>query len=114
MPQASTSSQRAHFIPNEIRAARQGREGKQDRSVTLKANPEANTAGLPWLKEGTGPHLKPAHQGQRSYFTLDVFKRKKFLLNMKATWLCTQASGVDSKLGKASRCSRRVLSLGRD
>lgn len=64
MPQAFTSCHGAPCIPNEIRSARQGREGEQDRSVTLAADPEANVAGPPWLKEGTGPHLKPTHQGQ--------------------------------------------------
>lgn len=84
MPQASTLSQRVHCPPNEIRSAR---EGKQDRSVILAGNPEANAVGPPWLKEGTSPHLKPAHQGQQNYFTSDVLKRNTFLLKMKATRL---------------------------
>lgn len=111
--QASTLSQRAHCIPNKIRSAGQGREGMQDRSAILTANPEADKAGPPWLREGTGPYLKPSHQGQQSYSTWDVFKRKKFLLNTKVTYSCNQASGAGHKLGKVSRCSRRVLSPGR-
>lgn len=42
MPQAPALSQIALCIPDEIRSARQGREGKQERSVTPAANPGVN------------------------------------------------------------------------
>lgn len=66
---------------------RQGREeGKGP--VTLTANPEAIM-----LEEGAGSCSEPAHQEQQGCFTADNFKRKKFLLNMKVTWLRTQGTG---------------------
>lgn len=69
---------------------RQGREeGK--RPVILTANPEAIM-----LEEGAGSFSEPAHQEQQGRFTADNFKRKKFRLNMKVTWLWTQASGVET------------------
>lgn len=57
------------------------------------------------LEEGAGSCSEPVHQGQQRCFTADNFKWKKFLLNMKVTWLRTQASGVELNLGKASRYS---------
>lgn len=82
---------------------RQGREeGK--RPVILTANPEATV-----LEEGAGSCSEPARQEQQGCFTADNFKRKKFLLNMKVPWLRTQATGVELKLGKASRYSSPFL-----
>lgn len=59
----------------------QGREGQQ--SAILLANLEAKVAGPPGPSEGTVPRLIPAHQGQQGWFTSDVLKRKKLLLNTK-------------------------------
>lgn len=72
------------------------RQGK--RLGILTANPEAIM-----LEEGAGSCSEPAHQGEQGCSTADNFKRKKFLLNIKVIWLGTQPSGVELKLGKASR-----------
>lgn len=97
-PQASTCSPRALSLTRSD-LLMQGREEGQ-RPVILTANPEAIM-----LQEGAGSGSEPAHQGQQGCFTADHFKRKKLLLNVKVPWLGTQATGVEVKLGEASRYS---------
>lgn len=83
---------------------RQGREEGKRPSI-LTANPEAIM-----LEEEAGSCS--AHQEEQGCFTADNFKRKKFLLNTKVTWLWSQASGLELKLGRHQ--GTHVLSLGND